>query len=247
MMRKVSKHSPLPLYYQLKEILQEMIDNEELKPGDAAPPERELCEIHGISRMTARRAVMALVNKGVLYREQGKGTFVAEPKPEHQINLLRGFTEEMEAKGLKVRTEILSFQELQPTVSMRKKLKLTSEKTRIVELRRMRYVDEEPFALETAWLNLELAKGFHQQDLVGKSLYDVLRDRYGVKICYATQTIEPIQLDEFEGELFGLKPHSLALLFCRRTYTDQDKVIEYTKCIYRADRHKYEVLLNANM
>lgn len=247
MMRKVSKHSPLPLYYQLKEILQEMIDNEELKPGDAAPPERELCEIHGISRMTARRAVMALVNEGVLYREQGKGTFVSEPKPEHQIDLLRGFTNEMEAKGFHVQTKILSFQELEPTLSMRKKLKLSSSQGEIVEIKRLRYVNEEPFALETAWLNSQLFEGFRQIDLEGHSLYDVLREKYGIEPSQATQTIEPIQLDEFESELFGLPTYSLALLFCRRTYTQDEQVIEYTKCIYRADRHKYEVLLKANV
>src|SRR5690606_36647664 len=110
MARRVSKNSPIPLYYQLKEILQEMIDNEELKPGDALPSERELCEILGISRMTVRKAVMDLVNEGIVYREQGKGTFVAKPKSKHLLNKLQGFTEEMEEKGLKVKTQILSFE-----------------------------------------------------------------------------------------------------------------------------------------
>src|SRR5690606_39612226 len=71
-MRKVDKNSRVPLYYQLKEIIQEMIENEELQPNEPIPTERELCEIHGISRMTVREAIMALVNEGVLYREQGR-------------------------------------------------------------------------------------------------------------------------------------------------------------------------------
>lgn len=243
-MRKVNKQSPLPLYYQLKEILQEMIDNNELKPGDATPPERELCEIHGISRMTARRAVMALVDEGVLYREQGKGTFVSEPKPRHQLNLLRGFTEEMEEKGFQIRTKILSFREVEPTFSIRKKLKISAEQKNVIEIRRLRYVDEDPFALETAWLNKALIHGFTCQELEGKSLYDVLREKYHLYPKYATQTIEPIQLDQFEASLFHLPEYSLALLFCRLTYTKQDDVMEFTKCIYRADRHKYEVTLD---
>ncbi|WP_200880762.1 GntR family transcriptional regulator [Thermoactinomyces daqus] len=119
-MKKVSKKSPVPLYYQLKEILQEMIENEELKPGDAVPPERELCEVHGISRMTARKAVMALVNEGVLFREQGKGTFVAEPKPKHLLTRLRSFTEEMEEQGFSVRSEILSFSIVEATLQLKK-------------------------------------------------------------------------------------------------------------------------------
>lgn len=108
-MRKVLKNNPLPLYYQLKEILMELIDNEELKPGDAIPTERELCEVHGISRMTARKAIVDLSIEGFLYREQGKGTFVAEPKIKQQLSQLQSFTEQMQEKGLSVSTIILSF------------------------------------------------------------------------------------------------------------------------------------------
>ena len=79
-MKKIVKDSPLPLHYQLKQILLEMIENELLKPGDSIPSERELCEAQDVSRMTVNKAILSLVNEGVLYREQGKGTFVAKPK-----------------------------------------------------------------------------------------------------------------------------------------------------------------------
>src|SRR5690625_2398768 len=111
--KKVIKSSPIPIYCQLKEIIQEMIDNEELQPNDPIPTERELCKIHNISRMTVRTAIMSLVNEGVLYREQGKGTFVAGKKPKHQLSRLRGFTEDMEEMGHTVETKILSFNEVE--------------------------------------------------------------------------------------------------------------------------------------
>ena len=89
-MQKVSKTSPLPLYYQIKNIIREMIENEELKPGEMLPAERELCEIQKVSRMTVNKAIMDLVNEGIVYREQGKGTFVAIPKEKQQISKLKG-------------------------------------------------------------------------------------------------------------------------------------------------------------
>ncbi|SEM70513.1 GntR family transcriptional regulator [Lihuaxuella thermophila] len=245
MMRKVDKNSPLPLYYQLKEILREMIENEELKPGDAAPPERELCEIHGISRMTARKAVMELVNEGVLYREQGKGTFVAKPKPKHQLNQLRGFTEEMKEKGLKVQTRILSFEVRPATVGIKNKLQMPPHQDKVLEIARLRIVDGLPFALETVWLNYDKMADLTRDELEDGSLYKVFREKYNLVPVYGTQTIEPIKLNEYESKLLGLPHESLALLFSRTTYTDRDEVIEYTKCIYRTDIHKYEVLLRA--
>lgn len=75
-------------------ILQEMIENEELLPGDTIPTERELCEIQKISRMTVNKAILSLVSEGILYREQGKGTFVAKKKEKQQLTKLKSFTEE---------------------------------------------------------------------------------------------------------------------------------------------------------
>ncbi|WP_022739050.1 GntR family transcriptional regulator [Laceyella tengchongensis] len=242
-MRKVLKNSPVPLYYQLKEIIQEMIDNDQLKPGDAIPPERELCEIHQISRMTARKAIIALVNEGVLYREQGKGTFVAEPKPKHLITRLKGFTEEMEEQGLSVETRMLNFSVMDATLNLKRNLRMPPHHEQVVEVKRLRIVDGEPLALETVWLDEQKVPGLSQEMLEGQSLYTVLRDHYQYQPMYARQTIEPVLTDEYESQLLGLPNHSLAILFQRTTYMGQDQVMEYTRCIYRTDRYKYEIFL----
>lgn len=241
--KRIDKNSPLPLYYQLKQILQEMIDNEELQPGDVIPPERELCEVLGISRMTARKAVMELVSEGILYREQGKGTFVSQPKPQHRLNQLRGFTEEMEEKGLSVETKLLSFSFVPATVALKRELKLYPHQEEVIEIQRLRIVDGVPFALETVWLNPSRVQGLSQEDLNGGSLYTFLKENFQLIPSYATQTIEPTQLNEIESDYLTLPVGSLALLFRRTTYIDQEQVMEVTKCIYRTDKHKYEVLL----
>ncbi len=76
----LDKNSPLPLYYQLAEDLRDKIRAGELKPGEQVPTERELSEMHTISRMTARQALQFLVREEVLVSRQGSGTYVAEPK-----------------------------------------------------------------------------------------------------------------------------------------------------------------------
>ncbi len=244
-LRKVSKQNPLPLYYQLKEIIQEMIENEELKPGDPVPPERELCEIHGISRMTARKAIMALVNEGILYREQGKGTFVSEPKIKQQLSQLRGFTEEMAEKGLKTDTQILSFKIKEATKKIRSHLNMDEKNNKVIEIRRLRIVEDEPFAIEIVWIPFNMCPDLQKDMLEGKSLYKIFKEKYGYTLDYAKQTIEPIMLNEYESDLLNLDIKSLALLFRRKTYLDDGRVIEYTKAIYRSDKYKYEVLLKS--
>ena len=79
-MKKVDKKSSVSLHIQLKSIIKEMIKSGELKEGDVLLPEREICKEQEISRMTVNKAINSLVSEGVLYRKQGKGTFVSQKK-----------------------------------------------------------------------------------------------------------------------------------------------------------------------
>lgn len=242
-MHIVSKINPLPLYYQLKEILQEMIENEELKPGDMIPAERELCEIQGVSRMTVNKAIMYLVNEGIIYREQGKGTFVSAPKEKQQISKLKGFTEEMEDKGFKSQTKILSFKLKPATKQIKKILEIEDSQMQLIEIKRLRLSNDEPLAIETVWLPHHLFNDMSTAMIEGKSLYSIFREKYDINPIKAKQTIEPIILSEYECNLLNQNPNSIALMFKRTTYTKDGTPIEYTNSIYRSDRYKYEIIL----
>ncbi|MBM7558209.1 GntR family transcriptional regulator [Halanaerobacter jeridensis] len=242
---KVSKDNPLPLYHQLKEILSKKIKDEVLEPGDPIPTERELVDVHGISRMTARKAVMALVNEGLLYREQGRGTFVAEPEPKmkHELSELTGFTEEMKEKGLETKTEIVDFDLEIASNDIRKHLELPTEIEQVIKVKRLRYVEKEPFSLETVWIPYDLVPDLTEEVLTGASLYEIFRKKYGHQLEEARQTVEPIMVTENEGELLTISSKALALLFRRTTYLKEERIIEYTKAIYRSDNFEHEVIL----
>lgn len=242
-MKIVSKENPIPLYYQVKEIIQEMIENEELKPGDAIPTERELCEIQGVSRMTVNKAILSLVNEGVLYREQGRGTFVSKPKFMKQLSRLRGFTEEMDAQGFKTSTKVLSFEVKEATKQNKSILRLPESESLVIEISRLRFSDDEPVALETELIPYYMFRDMTKENIDGKSIYDVFKTRYKCFPEKATETIEPIKVNDYQAELLNLEFESLALLFKRTTFNENEVPIEYTKSIYRSDKYKYEITL----
>jgi GntR family transcriptional regulator len=242
-LKKISKDNPLPLHYQIKEILQEMIENEELKPGDAMPTERELCEIQGVSRMTINKAIMSLVNEGILYREQGRGTFVAKAKSNQQLSRLKGFTEEMEDEGLKTSTRVLNFQVKKATKQQNTILKLPDSEDMVIEINRLRMSNVEPVAIEIVWIPYYMFRDMTREMIDNKSLYKVFRTKYKCFPSKAKQTIEPTKVNGYEAALLGLKNESLALLFRRTTFDEKERPIEYTKSIYRSDNYRYEVIL----
>ncbi|MBA4507683.1 GntR family transcriptional regulator [Clostridium sporogenes] len=242
MMKIVSKKNPVPLHFQIKEILQEMIENEELKPGDAVPAERELCEIQGVSRMTVNKAIMSLVNEGLLYREQGKGTFVAKPKENKEIAGLKSFSEVMQDKGLKTETRILFFQIKEATKRIKSVLNLSDDNNKVFEISRLRMSEGEPVAIETVWIPYNLCSDMDRQTIEGKSLYETFKNKYKYFPNKAKQTIEPIILNEDECRLLNQNENALALMFRRTTYIKDEVPIEYTKAIYRSDIYKYELV-----
>ncbi|UJA31318.1 GntR family transcriptional regulator [Clostridium sporogenes] len=242
MMKIVSKKNPVPLHFQIKEILQEMIENEELKPGDAVPTERELCEIQGVSRMTVNKAIMSLVNEGLLYREQGKGTFVAKPKENKEIAGLKSFSEVMQDKGLKTETRILFFQIKEATKRIKSVLNLSDDNNKVFEISRLRMSGGEPVAIETVWIPYNLCSDMDRQTIEGKSLYETFKNKYKYFPNKAKQTIEPIILNEDECRLLNQNENALALMFRRTTYIKDEVPIEYTKAIYRSDIYKYELV-----
>lgn len=242
-MRKISRDNPIPLHYQLKEILQEMIENEVLKPGQSIPTEREICEIQGVSRMTVNKAIMSLVNEGLIYREQGKGTFVSIAKVNHEISHLKGFTEQMRENGVVSKTKILSFKVIEATKQHKFELKMPEDESEIIEIKRLRFGDEQPVAIETAWIPYYLFNDMTREMIEGKSLYAILREKYGYHPYKAKQIIEPTMLNEYESKLLNQENRALALIFRRTTYLENEVPIEYTKAIYRSDKYKYEMIL----
>lgn len=77
-MTSIDRDSPVPIYYQLKALIQEQIESGLWRPGDRIPTEQELCRLYSISRSPVRQALNQLAHEGVLVRRPGSGTFVSD-------------------------------------------------------------------------------------------------------------------------------------------------------------------------
>ena len=97
----VAERSPKPAWVQIEEQLADRIESGELAAGERLPPERELADALGVSRMTVRQALASLAARGMVERGVGRGTFVSEAdKVTHDLTRVAGFTEQVERLGL---------------------------------------------------------------------------------------------------------------------------------------------------
>lgn len=237
-MNAIYKNSPLPRYYQLKEIMRERVRSGEWKPGDLIPSERELGEKYGISRMTARQALTDLVNEGLFYREQGKGTFVSQRKITQQLIRLTGFTEDIRARGQRPGTKVLSA-EMRPADEATAERLRISPGTLIFRLQRLRLADDEPLAIELSQISFKDCERLLEEDLEHNSLYRVLETQYGIPLMEADQELEAGLAGNEDAQLLKI-PVGGSVLFTRRvTYTERNQPIEYAKAVYCGNKYTF--------
>lgn len=236
----LDKQSPVPLYYQLAEVLRERIHSGQLRPGDQLPAERELSDQAGISRMTARQAVAYLVRQGLLEVKPGIGTFVAAPKLTHDALHLLSFTEEMMRHGGAVSSRVLEQSVTTAPLRVAAGLRIAAGDP-VVKLVRLRLVDGAPLLLETIFVPARLCPGLEGAPLESRSLYAILEEEYYLHLQFARQTIEATVANEFESELFAIPLDTPMLLLEGVAYDQQERPVESFKAIYRGDRFKFEL------
>ena len=237
-MIQISKSNPLPVYYQLKEALRKQIVSGALKPHERLLSERELEKSYNISRMTARQALSKLEAAGYIYRRQGKGSFVAEPKIRQGLLQLSSFTEDMQQRGLSPGARVLSVELVSPSADLIQRFQAEASE-QFVRIQRIRLADGEPMALEFSSLRYKFCPGIEELDFTDRSIYETLRERYNIYLGCADQTIEVKSASEYETQVLNVKRGTPMWQMERLTYLeDKRTVIEYVQSTYRGDRYK---------
>ncbi|TGB03765.1 phosphonate metabolism transcriptional regulator PhnF [Halobacillus salinus] len=233
----LDKRSPMPMYYQIQEDLKQRMDSGEFVPGTMIPSERELSEHYDVSRMTVRQAMTNMVNDGYLYREKGKGTFIAEQKIEQPLQGMTSFTEDMKQRGMEASSRLISFETIPATVEIAKKLNL-DESEDVFRVQRIRSADQKPMAVETTFLPVTLLPEL-TEEIVQGSLYQYVEDKLGLSIEKATQMIEATVADDHQATLLEVPRNSAVLMIERNSILTDGTPFEVVKSAYRADRYKF--------
>src|SRR5947209_16975915 len=157
-MPTLERSNPLPLYYQLKEVLRQQIRAGHLAPHTAIPSEPELVARYHVSRATVRQALTELVHEGLLYRQHGKGTFVCEPRIQQTLSELASLTEELRRRGKKPGGLLLVSELARGSDHVRTQLQL-ADAEQVLRLARPRTADSAPCAYEIDYLPYPRANG----------------------------------------------------------------------------------------
>ncbi|NLK87097.1 MAG: GntR family transcriptional regulator [Clostridiaceae bacterium] len=239
----LDKTHPIPLYYQVKESLLEEIRTRQFKVGDLIPSESELQEKYKVSRITIRRAIQELVQEGLLYTQQGKGTYVSRPKASQELNLISSWAETMIALGMHPESKIIKYSQEPAPVNVARLLDIPIGAS-VYRLERLRYADNEPTCIMTNYLVPAIVPGFLDKGLKCESLYEMLEKNYSIVLSRAEEVVEAKAAKVSEASMLNVKRGFPLLHATRVTYDITDRPVEVVVSVSRADRYSYKIKLS---
>ena len=208
-----------PLYVQLMEELETSIRNGVYKPGDKIMTEAEMAREYGVSLITVRKAVGSLMEKGLVVRKQGKGTFVTKSKYSRNMKKLQSFTEMCEQMGVKPGARVLENRLIAADKKVADRLGIEPG-SNVVYISRLRLADGEPVQVEKSYFPLKYAF-LLEEDLNNGSMFECLKEKAGAKVASSEKMIELCRATAEEAALMDVKKGDY-LLFVKSTAYDEN-------------------------
>ena len=229
---------PIPLHHQVYLDLRSAIESGEWSAGERLPSERELAKRYGCSLITVRRALGELAREQRVERTRGRGTTVLSQPIDRDFAGSLSFAEEMRRRGHEPNTRVVTsrLEDAGEQVAAALDLPLGAP---VVYLERVRMADDVPLLLEQVHLSADRFPGLIGFDLEHNSLYDLLADRFGVRVVRSREAIEPAVLRTREARLLGLRPRTPALLVEGISYDAAGMPVEVARSYVAGDRTRY--------
>lgn len=233
-----ARRGMFPLHQKVSDSLAHLIETGALAAGERLPSERQLTELSGMSRVTIRKALTALVDRGLVQQRQGSGTYVTAQDTDAQRVVLpvASLTDELRGRGHASRSIWLHRQVERSTYREMTVLGLV-EPERVAQLQRLRLVDERPLSVERSVFRTSALPDVSALD---QSVYAVLAQR-GTLPFRVAQSVTAVNMAPKDAERLRALPAAAALKLTRTGYDRDGAVIEFTEAVFRPDAYKIEM------
>ena len=231
----------IPLHIRIRESIRTQVRKGELINAEGRlMTEAELGRYFGVSRITIRNAISPLVHEGMFARSRGRGTFLKSNQPENWVGRLMGFSETIRDAGYAAGAKVLQQgMTNRHDAGVRDKL----QERAVWQLKRVRFADETPIAIEHAFYPPDIGLELEKRDLIKIIMYSVLEDELGHEIAEAKQTIGAGLTDATSAKLLGVKAGGPLLTIERLTLGKDGRALELLRASYLPDYFRLSISL----
>lgn len=247
--KPLQESSPLPLWFQIAERLRQTIADGTFAAGENLPSETHLNQVFGVSRSTSRAALDRLEQEGLIVRRSGKGSTVLSPRVEQPAIEMLGFSDDMRRRGLRPSYETLFTGRVRATAEVADAFSIRVN-TSVYHSRRLLKADDRPIGMALSWLSPSILEGVPpptSEELANASLYAWLKEKCGVKVAGARESIEAAIVAEDMASELQMPKGSAVLVVRRRSDAADGSPIEYANLHFRSDRYRLHLESGSNV
>ncbi len=229
-----------PLYRQIKALLLEELRSGAWRPGEAIPSEMDLASRYKVSQGTVRKAIDELAAENLVFRRQGKGTFVAtHGERQVRFRFLRLAPDSGEPGS--VERQLLEFKRLRASADVARMLEMKAGDP-MVMIKRLLVFGGDPVVLEEVWLPGTLFKGLTAAAVSEHrgALYNLFETQFGTRMVRAEEKLKAAAADKANAGLLRVEPGYPLLAVERVSYTYADKPVEWRRGLYKTDGYFYK-------
>jgi GntR family transcriptional regulator len=237
----LDRTSFLPYYRQIVEQITNLIKLRRLTPGQTFWPEGVIAQKLGVSKMTVRQAFQVLRTDGLLVVAKGKPPVVGSGRVLKDFRELRGFTEEMQLRGLIPSSRLLEIDVVLADFEVAGALKLAQGDS-VFRIKRLRLASGEPVGIETTHLPARLFPSLEEHDLEKDSLYRIIETNYVVQLDSSEEQLQAVSAEAEDARLLRIRRGFPLFLMRRRVYSADGTAIEYGISRFRGDRYTATVV-----
>jgi GntR family transcriptional regulator len=227
----LDRHNPVPLYQQLCDILSDKIRTDELHPGEQLPSENDLINLFNVSRFVVRQTLTSLVRQGLIFTEQGRGSFVASPKIIKPLDVLQSYQAGMKKARIEVDVRIITKNIVPVSQNIADKLSIAHDE-KVLMLERIAYHNNAPLNLLVSYISIRNWGGEKLMSFSGGSLYEHFSKVCGIRLSRSLSDIEVIFAKEDESQKLNLARGTVLLQISGVSFDISGIPVEYSRVIY---------------
>lgn len=242
----MDREIPVPRYYQIVHQLEKFIQENDCRPGEKLPSEKELEVSFGVSRITARRALEEMERQGLVTKRRGKGTYVAKRREKPDFPKFTGSIDGLFMIGRGGVVKDATMDDVPVTSKIREGLQLTEPCASVVRIQRVLLLHGRPYAYHQNFYPTWIGKGIRREDLRKYALLEILEKKLHIPVVEVDQVIEATLADTEVAASLGIS-FGAPLLYVERTLLGEKRVpVGFTQAYYRGDGYRLSVKLVRN-
>lgn len=233
----INRETPVPLYLQLAQNIEDRIIKGTFKPGAKIPSETELIKKYSVSRITVRQAMTYLSEKDLIVRRRGLGSFVRRVDVKQPVETLFGLYQSLTKIVSGLTMKLREYQEEIPSLEVQENLQIQPDE-KVLKFIRLYQLEEEILFAAEVFIPMAIAGTWNQDEASKKDSLQLLEEHAGIRISSMQVGVRAVKATESMSKYLQISENNPVLELRRLAFSEEGKPVQYAVAAFHGETYE---------